>query len=439
MSTASDHFFRDVLTVGDRFPLIAAKPIFSSTRIKLVDTGARLSSKTLERILNHKLLEPLEQCLNVEQAVRPDELGNWVLTMLVADGRFGRFAALEAPDRLAAPFSDIVLPDTIALKLTVARELRPRAFLHWVDVALIAVYLAVRSGWPRARLVEAATAGMLHDIGELDISPELFEPGKLLSFDERQTIYSHPVSSSAIVAAQPEYPPAVAQAILDHHERLDGSGYPRQLVGSAISELGKILAAAEVGGALLSRSVAQGTTLAFDVPLRLMWNKLDSRCVTAFTELLAADDRAGAGTGVVAVPHARQTLRTVAKVLAGWSATRTSALYERHGERMPSIVEFLDERIGRLQRTLLDAGLATTDVEGFLTMVGEEPQMQAELAAIAGEARWLLSEVLLETRRRWDQFGRDEPLVLTMVSDWLDAAGARLGATATETPDPAAP
>jgi HD-GYP domain-containing protein (c-di-GMP phosphodiesterase class II) len=91
----------------------------------------------------------------------------------------------------------------------------------------------------------------LHDIGKIALPAEILSrPGKI-STVEFNLIKSHPEVGYGILK-DIEFPWPVAQAVLQHHERLDGSGYPAGLTGNAIIREAKILAVADVVEAMAS-------------------------------------------------------------------------------------------------------------------------------------------------------------------------------------------
>lgn len=136
----------------------------------------------------------------------------------------------------------ILLAPAVAFKLTVAREQRPALYTHGVVSALIALYLAAQAGWARPAVAEVATAGLCHDLGVLHLDPEMLRPGHRMSDEERRALYAHPVIAHRILEQQPAYGPAISRAVLEHHERIDGSGYPRGATGAQTSPAGRLLA-----------------------------------------------------------------------------------------------------------------------------------------------------------------------------------------------------
>jgi HD-GYP domain-containing protein (c-di-GMP phosphodiesterase class II) len=79
----------------------------------------------------------------------------------------------------------------------------------------------------------------------LHIGADLLDSEERLSGDELKPVYVHPLTSSMLVDRFADYSKEIVRAIVEHHERLDGSGYPRGLAGTAISSLGRVLALAE--------------------------------------------------------------------------------------------------------------------------------------------------------------------------------------------------
>jgi putative nucleotidyltransferase with HDIG domain len=116
-------------------------------------------------------------------------------------------------------------------------------------VAEIAVALAERLGYDAADLRTLRRAGLLHDLGKLAISNLILDkPGKLTD-EEWDAMHEHPALSERILAGVPAFE-AIARIAGNHHERLDGTGYPRGRTGLGLDPLSRILCVADVAEAL---------------------------------------------------------------------------------------------------------------------------------------------------------------------------------------------
>jgi putative nucleotidyltransferase with HDIG domain len=120
---------------------------------------------------------------------------------------------------------------------------------HSVRVAEIAVGIGRVLGFDPAVQRDLRRAGLLHDIGKLAVSNRILDkPGKLTD-DEFETIKEHPAYSLRILERAPCFAP-IAELAANHHERIDGSGYPRGLGGEVLDLPARALAVADVYEAL---------------------------------------------------------------------------------------------------------------------------------------------------------------------------------------------
>jgi HD-GYP domain-containing protein (c-di-GMP phosphodiesterase class II) len=94
-------------------------------------------------------------------------------------------------------------------------------------------------------------AALLHDIGKIGVYDAILNKPDALTVDERELIKNHPVLSRDIVAHIPNLTPCLP-AILHHHERWDGKGYPHQLMGESIPIEARILTIADSFDAMTS-------------------------------------------------------------------------------------------------------------------------------------------------------------------------------------------
>jgi HD-GYP domain-containing protein (c-di-GMP phosphodiesterase class II) len=114
---------------------------------------------------------------------------------------------------------------------------------HTVRSTIIAVVVGTYLKLPNHRLIELGTAALLHEIGMLKLPPQLYMTGKPLTPPERKAILTHPVLGYNVLRSL-NFPLAISVAALEHHERENGAGYPRQVTGDKISIYAKIIAVA---------------------------------------------------------------------------------------------------------------------------------------------------------------------------------------------------
>jgi putative nucleotidyltransferase with HDIG domain len=176
------------------------------------------------------------------------------------------------------------LVETLALRdRTTAR--------HAAAVARYARVLAKEVGCDEAEQDLLHTAGLLHDIGKFAL-PDRILHAEILSDEDWAVIRRHPQDGATLVGRLDGYGP-VADAILYHHEHVDGSGYPAGLIGTEIPLASRILAVCSTYDTLTARESYRSPMTPQDAMAelrRVAGRQLDSDLVNAFTAMLERED-----------------------------------------------------------------------------------------------------------------------------------------------------
>lgn len=139
---------------------------------------------------------------------------------------------------------------------------------HCVRVANLACATAARLGYDARRLFWFRVGALLHDVGKINIPPEILNKPSKLSPDEWAAMRAHPEVGVQLLS-DIDFPDDVVPLVLSHHEKWDGSGYPHALKGESIPLGARILGVADVYDALTTdRSYKRG--LPHDEAMALM-------------------------------------------------------------------------------------------------------------------------------------------------------------------------
>lgn len=114
---------------------------------------------------------------------------------------------------------------------------------HSARSTILAIILGGHLKLPQHRLIELGVASVLHEIGMVRLPSQLYMAGRTLSDQERKSITAHPILGYNILKEK-QFPLSICLAALEHHERMNGSGYPRSLTGDKISLYARIIAVA---------------------------------------------------------------------------------------------------------------------------------------------------------------------------------------------------
>jgi HD-GYP domain-containing protein (c-di-GMP phosphodiesterase class II) len=162
---------------------------------------------------------------------------------------------------------------------------------HTRRVAALAVEIGEHLGLSPSRLRSLAIGGLLHDIGKLSIPASILQkPGPLDDF-EYSIVKLHPDRGRELLSELGGFDESVRRLVLDHHERLDGTGYPRGLAGDHLDLGTRILSVCDVYDALVSARVYRPAWTR-EQALELLRGEsgvaFDERCVSALEDVLNA-------------------------------------------------------------------------------------------------------------------------------------------------------
>ena len=409
-------FLQAVTEMARRRPVVTSRAIYNENGLKLLEGGVTVDGSLYERLVRHRLTTPLDECLDSEPSVS-GKLVRCGVEELIAQSAF--FAAMAPPGRvqrmLLEATESIPLPRPMGFQMTVLRESRPELFEHSLRAALLCGHLVSEAGASLHDVTMAAAAGLLHDLGMLNIDPALLAIGQKLSGDERRPLYAHPLTGSMLVQRFLVYPREVPRAVLEHHERLDGSGYPRGLVGEALSPLGRVLALAELVTALFDGR-RRHPELRVSLALRMNPTRYDPALVRSIHRLLRSRPPPPEAATVL-VEEVLHRLRLLAGLTRQWSEL-VGPLRAGEGHGRAAVLDAVDVQVQSLQRMLFNAGITPEQLDCLGDEDTRDPAVRIELWALEQELQWHLRAIANQLQRRWRGDGPAHPLPAPL-DDWL--------------------
>jgi HD-GYP domain-containing protein (c-di-GMP phosphodiesterase class II) len=163
---------------------------------------------------------------------------------------------------------------------------------HTRRVALRAAQVGDRLGLSPGRLRDLAVGGLLHDIGKLSVPDAILKKPGPLTDDEYHVVMQHVFTGESLLEELGGFSPMVIRLVRGHHERFDGSGYPRAVAGDPIPLDVAILAVCDVYDALISERVyreAWSHERALEHLRAGSGTLFDAICVEALADVLARE------------------------------------------------------------------------------------------------------------------------------------------------------
>ncbi|WP_243439906.1 HD-GYP domain-containing protein [Fundidesulfovibrio soli] len=147
-------------------------------------------------------------------------------------------------------------------------------YTHSVNLAALGVLLGEAMQLDRKALEIVGLAGILHDVGKCLVPKELIAKPDKLTQEEFEVVKQHSRLGHDHLKAQKGVDPLVLRATLEHHERMDGSGYPRGLTGGAIHPHSYLVSIVDVYDAITSERVYSGR-VSGHTAIRALFNMRD--------------------------------------------------------------------------------------------------------------------------------------------------------------------
>jgi putative nucleotidyltransferase with HDIG domain len=197
--------------------------------------------------------ERLSLADEMEQAAAVVNRSKQAVVSMFSEARLGRAVSQEQSAVVVEEIAGSVWRNPSAL-ISLAR-LKTRddyTYMHSVAVSAMMIALAKQLGMTEEQQREAGMAGLLHDVGKMLMPLEVLNKPGSLTDDEFTIMKSHPGKGHAALAASGAFSEGVLDVCLHHHEKMDGSGYPKKLSGEQITLLARMGAVCDVYDAVTS-------------------------------------------------------------------------------------------------------------------------------------------------------------------------------------------
>lgn len=176
--------------------------------------------------------------------------------------------------------------DALAVDISVLKTSDEYTFKHSVDVATMSMIIAKNQGLSQKDIYNIGIAGLLHDMGKSQIPPEILNKPARLNEEEFAIMKQHSELGYKILKDKKEFEGAISLAVLQHHEKMNGTGYPFGCTSDKIVDYAKILSVADVYDALVTerpykKSFSQRTAVEM---IMSMTDELDITAMRSFLE-----------------------------------------------------------------------------------------------------------------------------------------------------------
>jgi HD-GYP domain-containing protein (c-di-GMP phosphodiesterase class II) len=243
--------------------MILAKSLYGTGGVLLLQRGEKLKTEFISHLVNHGfqgvyIRDKLSKEIQIVNIVS-DELRNSAEKVVraifeeVQTSGCMKELTDAAESTVHKITEEIIRNKDLMVNMIDLKSYDNYTYRHSVNVGILSIILGASIGMTLTQLYRLGLSAMLHDIGKVFIDREIITKPEQLSDEEFEEIKRHPLLGYNYLQSRPYTFPSISlTGILDHHERIDGSGYPRGLSDKEISMFGRIISITDVYDAMTS-------------------------------------------------------------------------------------------------------------------------------------------------------------------------------------------
>jgi len=221
--------------------------------VTVAETEAQVDAELHKAAKAERRLAPIPVSAEIEQAAKICAQSKRAVTSMFQEARMGKAVNTAGAQKLVEEISDSISRNAGALiSLARLKTADDYTYMHSVAVCALMIALAKQLGLDEEQTRKAGIAGLLHDLGKALMPMDVLnKPGKLTD-EEFAIIKKHPEEGHKLLLASTGADEIALDVVLHHHEKTDGSGYPKSLKDSEISLFAKMRAVCDVYDAITS-------------------------------------------------------------------------------------------------------------------------------------------------------------------------------------------
>lgn len=245
-SSESNHYCKNLMEVNKSHSVVTNQAIFNEQGTLLLAAGSELSEKRADILLQHKLLKPLEQCVGIASSFTAKQLYDYLNKFA---GNINGLVAVTNNENYQKTLRQMCLyyekHSLLQQNLTVLALRAPKIYFQGLFSAAAGLAIAIQLKLSQKEQQTVFIAGLFHDIGFLYLTPELSQKTQEFTNDEWKALQAHPIIAQRFLNLVPDLPREIGSAIANHHERIDGTGYPAHIFGDKLPMVSQIIAATD--------------------------------------------------------------------------------------------------------------------------------------------------------------------------------------------------
>lgn len=413
-------FFAHIANASETLDIVARENILSEKGLILFHQNERISPENINILTEHTFDTPIEKLLTISICLSSHDIFTDASSLIETTSNLQQILqGLHDPTLPLNILVGINLPQPLAFRMTILKNQFPDVYEHCIRVALASIFFGDMLNLDRQSLRDLAAAGFLHDIAQLNISISLLNRHQQYTEVEENQYYVHPVIAYMLLKEYPDLHPNVSQIIRDHHEHIDGSGFPAGKEGRDIHPLGQILAVAEMVVGLCDENSEKNCSASLAPILRFNTARYMPQLLAVLVDLFNRQTDGKPIKISVDAKAIENLLKHLTQILLDWKK-----IYKEENNTGDTASKKMNEHLKLLEYNLEQIGLPLDDVSGFIKMLEPDSDSLPELCLLARESSFQLLSLLYIFRYRIYQ--QPDYLGKEQLTQWITNIEERL-------------
>lgn len=258
MEVSNQHYLNHLAEINCDNKVILSEDIYNSNGVLVVKKGVEVDRELAFKVAKHKLSKPLDLSISLTHALGVNQILELYQRALQRLGLYEFIHNSGSFDEVEKAFKALAQYPMIMQKLSVFENRLPSVFARSMTSAGLVIGLCKELGLSPQATENAFIANILCDVGLLHIDPDIVNKQGAYSPEEWRMMQGHVAIAKHFADQVASLPPQVGRALLEHHERADGLGYPFAKRHGQLCVEGQVVAIVDKICALAQKLVQEG-------------------------------------------------------------------------------------------------------------------------------------------------------------------------------------
>lgn len=374
------NIIENIISASKDAEFYLSEDVYDQAGNKLLGKGYKITTEIKDKLISRVLKKPFETSISSDSSLTTDNIfadTEEVIKKTLFLQSFNPELKLDLYE-----IKHLEISPLASLLLTLQKSNFKDAYDHSLFMMLIARLIAKKLNYDSGQIYDLTIASLLHDIGELYCPiPNTSD----LSLENWRIIMTHPIVGSTVVKQHMNYSESVSKAILEHHERIDGSGYPNHLLAGESSDIGKVLIVAEAFSGIVRRNYDINNII---TNLKLINHDFPTKQFNALIYILNSVRVNNHSTFTNPImDNLLDQLKNIEEIIELLNAIKTNH------DSLKDLTEYLTLRLRRICQSVYASGLANYNNSDLWDDLKEDAEFNRELYITINEVQWKMKDV----------------------------------------------